>query len=172
MASALKNLSDYNANDIPSGKNKRFGIVVSDYNSNITFALLEACYNTLLAHGVNENQVHIVHVPGAYELPLGAKILFQAQPFDAIIGIGCVITGETKHDDYINNAVSNAIMQLNIQHSTPFVFGLLTPRTLQQALDRAGGKHGNKGVEAAVTALKMAHLAQSLKAGSSFMDPF
>ncbi|OWY23862.1 6,7-dimethyl-8-ribityllumazine synthase [Sphingobacteriales bacterium UPWRP_1] len=165
MASFLKNLSEYNAHEVPSAAAMTFGIVVSDYNSDITFALLEGCVNTLLLHGAEEDNIYLQHVPGSFELPLGARFLYKSKQPDALICLGCVITGETKHDDYINTAVSQAIMQLGLEYNAPFVFGVLTPRTHQQALARAGGKHGNKGVEAAVTAIKMAHAARILNVG-------
>lgn len=160
MATALKNLSNYDPATLNNIQGKRFGIVVSDYNRDITFSLLKACHQTLIENGAIESDIIIAHVPGSFELPLGAKMLHDkhaktSTPLDALICIGCVITGETKHDDYINQAISQGIMQLNLSYGKPFVFGVLTPRTHQQALDRAGGKHGNKGVEAAVAAIKM-----------------
>ncbi len=158
MASSLKNLSDYDPSQIPSAEGMSFGIVVTDYHTDITYTLLQACHDTLVKHGAETARIEILHVPGTFELPLGAQFLYENFEPDAVICIGCVITGETKHDEYINSAVSRSIMQLGIDFNVPFVFGVLTPRTHEQALDRAGGKHGNKGIEAAVTAIKMVDL--------------
>ncbi len=160
MASSLKNLSDYNPEKIPSVEGKKFGIVVSDYNSDITFKLLEGCVETLLKHGAHENDIYVEYVPGAFELTFGAKIILDKYPVDAAICLGCVIKGETDHDKYINHAVAQGVTQLSLQTGKPVIFGLLTPNTYQQAADRAGGKHGNKGVEAAVAAIKMVVLMQ------------
>ncbi len=110
---------------------------------------------TLKEHGVREDDIYIQVVPGTFELPYAAQKLIKDEKLDAAICIGCVIKGDTDHDKYINAAVTNAIMDLNLKHELPVIFGVLTPNTKQQALDRAGGKHGNKGVEAAVSALKM-----------------
>jgi len=158
MASAINNLSNYNANEIPNAEHLKFGLVVSSYNETITFALRDACMDTLLKNGTKEGSIFIEYVPGAFELPVAAKHLAKQQPVDAVIILGCVIKGGTDHDKYINHSVAQGIMQLNLQFDIPFIFGLLTPNTEQQAKDRAGGKHGNKGVEAAVAAIKMAHL--------------
>lgn len=163
MASALKNLSTYDENSIPNGKDLNIGIVVADWNAHITHALYEGCFDTLLKHGVEEQNIKTVQVPGTFELPTGAKLLLASKSYDAVICIGCVIKGETKHDEYINNAVAQGLVNLSIMSSKPVIFGVLTPNDEQQALDRAGGKHGNKGVEAAVTALRMAALPKALK---------
>jgi len=162
MASALKNLSDYNEDNIPSVEGLKFGIVVSDYHNDITYALYEAAYATLVKHGASEDDIHTVQVPGTFELPAGAKLLAQAKNLDGYICLGCVIKGETPHNDYINGAVANALMTMSVASGKPFVFGVLTPNTHEQAKDRAGGKHGNKGVEAAVAAIRMATLKKSL----------
>ena len=162
MASSLKNLSDYNEKNIPSATNLRFGIVVSEWNTQITHALYEACFDTLLKHGALEDHIHVEQVPGSFELPIGAKLLAGNEKLDAIICLGCVIKGETTHNEYINQSVANALMQMSILSGKPFIFGLLTPNNEQQAVDRAGGKHGNKGVEAAVTAIRMATLKKKL----------
>ncbi|MEN9447600.1 MAG: hypothetical protein RJA25_890 [Bacteroidota bacterium] len=154
MASALQNLSTYDTEQVPSGKGKAFGIAVAEWNKHITFELLKGCIETLTKHGVLDSDIHINYVPGTFELPFAAKKLAQKH-LAAVICIGCVIKGETDHDIYINTSVANALQNLNIQFEIPFIFGVLTPNTEEQALERAGGKHGNKGVEAAVTALKM-----------------
>lgn len=155
MATSLKNLSDYNPESIPDGTGKRFGIVVSEWNGHITFPLMHGAINTLKKHGVKENDIVVSFVPGTFELPYAANKLAAHEHVSAVICIGCVIKGETKHDEYINMSTAFALQQLNITANIPFIFGVLTPNNEQQALDRAGGKHGNKGVEAAVTALKM-----------------
>lgn len=158
MASALKNLSTYDESNIPNAADLSFGIVVADWNRDITHALYEGCLETLLKHGAKEDNIHTVQVPGTFELPAGGRILAGREKLQAVICIGCVIKGETKHDEYINNAVSQGLVNLSIATGKPFIFGVLTPNTHEQAVDRAGGKHGNKGVEAAVTALRMAAL--------------
>ena len=161
MASALKNLSHYDDTNIPSAKDMTFGIVVSDWNEHITHVLYEGCLETLKKHGAVEENIILAQVPGTFELPIGARLLAGQHPsVDAVICLGCVIKGETKHDEYINLSVANALQNLAIATSKPFIFGVLTPNTEQQALDRAGGQHGNKGVEAAVTAIRMASLKQ------------
>lgn len=163
MASRLKNLSEYQAENIPSGKGKSFGIVVSEWNREITHALYDGCLDTLQEHDVDEDDIHVVQVPGSFELPVGAKMLAGYHKLDAVICLGCVIKGETKHDEYINQAVATGLMTLGIASGIPCIFGVLTPNTLEQAKARAGGEHGNKGVEAAVTALRMADLRDGLK---------
>ena len=163
MASALKNLSSYKPEDIPDCKELCIGIVLSEWNQKITHSLYEACYETLVKHGVAEENIHTAQVPGSFELPSGAKILASSRKLDAVICLGCVIKGETPHNDYINQAVATGLTTLSVMSGKPFIFGLLTPNDEQQAHDRAGGKHGNKGVEAAITALRMAHLKQSIK---------
>ncbi|MBQ9253701.1 MAG: 6,7-dimethyl-8-ribityllumazine synthase [Bacteroidales bacterium] len=158
MSSELKNLSSYNKEDIPSGERCSFGIVVSEWNSEITEALLQGAVQTLIEHGTDEKDIHIQHVPGAFELPFGASELFRKKKFDAIICLGCIIQGETRHFDFIANAVANGIMNVSLKEEIPVIFGVLTTNNLEQAKERSGGRLGNKGVEAAVTALKMAEL--------------
>ena len=158
MASALKNLSDYDEKNIPAAEEMNFGIVVSDWNKAITHKLYEGCFDTLIKHGAKEENIHTLQVPGTFELPTGARIVATGRRLDAIICIGCVIKGETDHDVYINTAVAQGLVNLGIMSGIPTVFGVLTPNTAQQAKDRAGGKYGNKGVEAAVTAIRMADM--------------
>lgn len=167
MASALKNLSEYNEENIPSATGMKFGIVVSDWNAEITHALYQGCYDTLVKHGAAEADIEAIQVPGSFELPAGARILADHKKPDAVICLGCVIKGETSHNEYINTAVANTLANLSVMYAKPFVFGLLTPNDEQQARDRAGGKHGNKGVEAAVTAIRMAALSKELGKGGS-----
>ncbi len=161
MATALKNLSHISG-EVPSAKGMRFGIVVSEWNEAITFALRDAAINTLLKQGAVESDMDVRYVPGSFELVLGAQLMAECQKFDAIICLGCVIQGETRHFDFICQGVTQGIMQLNTLYKIPFIFGLLTTQNLEQAQDRAGGKHGNKGDEAAVTAIKMVALKKDL----------
>lgn len=140
----------------------RFGIVVSEWNTEITEALYNGTKDTLLKFGTDSGSIIRRNVPGSFELTLGAQLLAERKEFDAIICIGVVIQGETKHFDFICDAVAHGITELNIKYSIPIIFGVLTPNTYQQALDRAGGVHGNKGDEAAITAIKMAALKKEL----------
>ena len=162
MATDLKNLSDYNAAIIPIAKGMKFGIIVSDWNEDITNKLLEGAYNTLIANGAEEKDIIVKHVPGSFELIAGAKYIAEATDAYSVICLGCVIKGETPHFDYICQGVANGITQLNIKYNIPFIFGVLTTNNLQQAKDRSGGKHGNKGDEAAITAIKMVDLNNDL----------
>jgi len=163
MSSKSKNLSTYDESSIPDSSKLKVGIVVADWNADITHALYDGCLDTLKKHGVQDDNIHTAQVPGAFELPSGAKMLASHTALDAVICLGCVIKGETDHDKYINSAVANGLMTMSIASGKPIIFGLLTPNDKQQALDRAGGKYGNKGVEAAVTALRMSHLKEDLK---------
>jgi 6,7-dimethyl-8-ribityllumazine synthase len=158
-----KNLSQHSAVKAPNASKYRFAIVVSEYNEQITGALRKGCIDTLLEYGVKQKHLIVETVPGAYELPIACNWMYERKKVDAVIALGCVIKGDTDHDKYINYAVSQALMMLGIETGTPFVFGVITPNNLQQAKDRAGGKHGNKGVECAVAALKMLALKDKLK---------
>jgi 6,7-dimethyl-8-ribityllumazine synthase len=163
LTSALKNLSDYNTQTIPSAAGIRFAIVVSEWNTEITEALYSGAKETLLKFGASEHDIVRRDVPGSFELTLGAQLMAERKGFDAIICLGVVIQGETKHFDFICEAVGQGITNLNIKYNLPVIFGILTPNTMQQALDRAGGVHGNKGDEAAITAIKMAALKKELE---------
>ncbi len=162
MATSLKNLSDYDINSVPSAVDLKFGIVVSEWNIEITNALLKGACDTLLKHGAKEEDITIEYVPGSFELVYGAKVMSRDHNLDAIILLGCVIQGETRHFDFICQSVAYGTTLLNAEGYRPFIFGVLTTDNLQQAIDRSGGKHGNKGVEAAVTALKMIHKSPDL----------
>lgn len=155
---ATKNLSVYNPDSVPDASKLRFGIVVSDWNKEITWSLLDGAVKTLKKHGATENNIVVKHVPGSFELTLGAQFLAEYDDLDAVICLGCVIQGETPHFTYICQGVTQGITQLNLEYNLPFIFGVLTTNDQQQAIDRAGGKLGNKGDEAAVTAIKMAAL--------------
>ncbi len=144
--------------------NRRFGIVVSSYHQNITGKLLEGALSTLANHGVAENNIVVSWVPGAFELPLGAKYLIDGNIVDAVITLGCVIKGQTTHDHHINTSVSTAIGQMSVDHSLPIAFGLLTCNTTQQAIERSGGEVGNKGQEATLAAIQMLQLSDNIVA--------
>ena len=159
---ATTNLSDYDFSKVPSAKGMTFGIVVSEWNHSITSNLLEGAFNTLIKHGADSNDIIIKRVPGSFELTAGGVMIAEKTNVDAVICLGCVIRGETPHFDYICQGVSNGITNLNITYGIPFIFGVLTTETQQQAFDRAGGKHGNKGDEAAITAIKMVALNKEL----------
>ncbi len=155
MSTNLKNLSSYDKDSVPDASKMDFGIVVSEWNHEITNNLLHGTIKTLKTHGANEQNIHILHVPGSFELTFGAKTLSENEDVDAVICLGCVIKGETSHFDYICQSVSYGITELNLSFDIPFIFGVLTTDTLEQAKDRAGGIYGNKGNEAAITAIKM-----------------
>lgn len=158
MATNLKNLSDYNIKSVPSAKDMKFGIVTAEWNSDITNALLDGAVKTLLKHGAKEENILRKYVPGTVELTLGAQFMAEYADLDAVICLGCVIQGETPHFDFVCQSATHGITELNMNYNIPFIFGVLTTNTLEQAQDRAGGKHGNKGDEAAITAIKMAQL--------------
>jgi 6,7-dimethyl-8-ribityllumazine synthase len=155
MASSLKNLSDYNSNNLIDVSTKRFAVVVSEWNEEVTESLYSGAYQTLIQHGVKPEHILRKQVPGSFELTLGAQWCAQQDQIDAVICLGCVIQGETRHFDFICDAVAHGITQVSLKYNKPVIFGVLTPNTQQQAFDRAGGKHGNKGDEAAITAIKM-----------------
>jgi 6,7-dimethyl-8-ribityllumazine synthase len=155
MATALKNLSDYNSDNLIDIADKRFGLVVAEWNKEITDTLCLGAYDTLIKHGASPENIFRNTVPGSFELTLGAQFLAQSPEIDAVICLGVVIKGETKHDDYICHAVAHGITHVAMKYNKPVIFGLVTTNDEQQAWDRAGGKHGNKGVEAAVAAIQM-----------------
>jgi len=155
MSSAHKNLSVYNTDGIIDISEKTFAIIVAEWNEEITGALYQGVLETLLKHGAQKENIIKVNVPGSYELSYGSQVYAAKDEVDAVIALGCVIQGETKHNDYINNAVAQGLTAVSLKYNKPVVFGVLTPNTHQQALDRAGGIHGNKGDEAAITAMKM-----------------
>ena len=163
MATQLKNLSDFSNTTIPNAGPYRFGIVVAEWNAKITGALYGGAYQSLIDHGVLEENIFTYAVPGSFELTSGADILLKHKNLDAVICLGCVIQGETRHFDFICAAVANGISNVAIKYEKPVIFGVLTTDNEQQAFDRAGGKHGNKGVEAAVTAIKMVDFANQLQ---------
>ena len=157
MATANQNLSAYDKTTIPNAKPFRFGIVVSEWNSTITEGLLKGAMEALVDCGAKENNIMTWHVPGSFELIYGSKKMIEMQ-VDAVIAIGCVIQGETKHFDFVCEGVTQGIKDLNVKSDTPVIFCVLTDNNMQQSIDRSGGKHGNKGTEAAIAAIKMAEL--------------
>ncbi|MGN0225612.1 MAG: 6,7-dimethyl-8-ribityllumazine synthase [Prevotella sp.] len=156
MATALHNLSEYDETSVPDASNMCFGIVVSEWNKEITGALLKGAVSTLQRHGAIPENIHVKRVPGSFELIYGAHQMSRNDGYDAIIVLGSVIRGETPHFDYICSGVTYGIARLNATSAIPVIFGLLTTNDLQQAKDRSGGKLGNKGDECAIDAIKMA----------------
>lgn len=155
MASSEKNLSDVHLSKDFDISQFRFGIIVSEWNEQVTEALYSGAYQTLLNAGADREKIERMNVPGTFELSLGGQWMAERKDIDAIICIGCVIQGETKHFDFICHAVADGITNVSLKYNKPVIFGVLTPNNMKQALDRAGGKHGNKGDEAAATAIKM-----------------
>ncbi|MBU2903696.1 MULTISPECIES: 6,7-dimethyl-8-ribityllumazine synthase [Arenibacter] len=158
MATANKNLSAYDKTTIPNAKDLRFGIVVSEWNETITEGLYDGAMEALLDCGANAENIIRWNVPGSFELTFGAKKMIESKKVDAVIAIGSVIQGETKHFDFVCSATAQGIMDLNVRTQVPVIFCVLTDNNMQQAIDRSGGKHGNKGAEAAIAAIKMASL--------------
>jgi 6,7-dimethyl-8-ribityllumazine synthase len=155
MATSEKNLSSQSIPGRMNISNKKFGLVVSEWNEEITEALFEAASQTLIEQGVPRENILRRNVPGSFELSLGAQWMAQSDEVDAVICLGCVIQGETRHFEFICQSVAQGIKDVALKYNKPVIFGVLTTDTKQQALDRAGGKYGNKGDEAAATAIKM-----------------
>ncbi|WKK82719.2 6,7-dimethyl-8-ribityllumazine synthase [Marivirga arenosa] len=162
MASNLKNLSTHSGKNMKGLHDKKFAIVVSEWNEEVTESLYNGAYESLIENGIPKENIQKHYVPGSFELSLGAQWMAEKEDIDAVICLGCVIQGETRHFDFICDAVAHGITNVSLKYNKPVIFGVLTPNTQQQALDRAGGKHGNKGDEAAFTALKMLGLAKGL----------
>ncbi|MFT5970511.1 MAG: 6,7-dimethyl-8-ribityllumazine synthase [Flavobacteriales bacterium] len=162
MATVNKNLSDYTKATMPNASDMRFGIVVSEWNEEITEALAIGATQAFIDNGCEAHNIIRVNVPGSYELVYGAKLMVEQLDLDAVVVIGSVVQGETKHFDFVCDAVTHGIKDLNVIQDTPIVFCLLTDNTWQQAKDRSGGKHGNKGIECAVAAIKMGALREAL----------
>ncbi len=163
MSSNAFQLSDSDMAPVPSGKGMRVGIVASEWNENITKALLNGAKETLISNGVDAKDVVVEIVPGSFELIFGCSQMVKKHDVDAVIAIGCVIRGDTPHFDYICQAVSSGISKLNVEENVPVIFGLLTTNSQEQAEERSGGILGNKGDEYAITALKMIAFAQKYK---------
>lgn len=163
MTIKKNNLSQYDPNTVPDASAMKFAVVVAEWNHEITGSLLEGALKTLKKHGAKEKNIIVEYVPGSFELTLGAQFMAEYHDPDAVICLGCVIQGETRHFDFICQGVTQGITDLNQNYNIPFIFGVLTCNTMKQALDRAGGRHGNKGDEAAITAIKMAALQARLE---------
>lgn len=157
------NLSDYNPHEVPDGSPYSIGIVAAQWNNEITDAMLQGAQQTLTEHGVQPGNLLVCRVPGTFELPSAAQTMLRRQRLDAVICIGCVIQGETRHFDFICEAVSNGITRVSLDEGKPVIFSVLTTQNMEQARERAGGKHGNKGVEGAVSALQMCALQKRLE---------
>ncbi len=161
MATAYQNLSSYDVNSVPDASGMKVGIIVAEWNKDITEALLKGAMDTLEKHGVKEEDIRIMRVPGTFELTFGARRMALAYEPDAIITLGCVVRGDTPHFDYVCQGVTQGMTLMNMEfENIPTVFGVLTTDTMQQSLDRCGGIHGNKGDECAVTAIKMHQLVK------------
>ena len=163
MATAYQNLSEYDFNSVPDASEMSVGIVVAEWNKQITERLLEGACNTLEKHGVKPENIFVKRVPCSFELTFGAKQVAENKDVDAVIVLGCVVRGDTPHFDYVCSGVTQGITELNLMYDIPFIFGMLTTENMQQAEDRAGGRYGNKGDEAAITAIKMIDFACQLK---------
>lgn len=164
MSTADKHLSSYDPATVPDGAGLRIALVVSEWNHGITDALRRGARETLLKHGVREEHLEEVHVPGSFELAAGAQFLLERGGLDAVICLGSVVRGETPHFDFVCQGATQGIMAVGLKYKVPVIFGVLTDDTLQQAHDRSGGRHGNKGVDCAVAALKMAALRSATTA--------
>ena len=162
MTEKKKNLSEFTPFEFSSAHKMKIGIVVSEWNDRITDSLFKGAKEALLQHGVLEENILVKYVPGSFELPLGAQWMLKEAFVDAVICIGCVIQGETRHFDFISQAVADGIMNVGLKYSKPVIFSVLTCNTMEQAEERAGGKHGNKGVEGAISCLKMLALSKNL----------
>ena len=157
------NLSDFDNKTVPNGKGYRIGVVAAEWNPEVTDTMCKGAVDTLREHGVLKKDITVLRVPGTFELTTAADLLLSRTQIDAVICIGCVIQGETRHFEFICQAVSQGLTNVAVKHSRPVIFSVLTCDTMQQAFDRAGGRHGNKGVEGAVTALKMIHLDRNIE---------
>ena len=158
MATENKNLSQYDKNTIPNAKDFRFGIVVSEWNDEITNGLFNGARTALLDCGALAENIIRWDVPGSFELVYGSKRMIETQKVDCVIAIGCVIKGETMHFEFVCDGVTQGVKDLNLKYDVPTIFCLLTDNSMQQSIDRSGGKHGNKGTEAAIAAIKMVDL--------------
>lgn len=158
MATALRNLSEYNKDFVPNGADFKVGIVVSEWNDSITLNLLKGAKEALLDNGVKEENILVRFVPGAFELPLGTQYMCEYTDVDGVVAIGVVIQGETKHFDFVCDGATQGIKDVNLKYNKPVAFCLLTDNNMQQSIDRSGGKHGNKGIECAIACMKMIDL--------------
>jgi 6,7-dimethyl-8-ribityllumazine synthase len=162
MATAQNNLSNFDKNEIPDARKMKIGIVISQWNNKITDNLLDGAKNTLLELNLDESNIIIHYVPGTFELPLAAQYLLEHTNVQGVIALGSVIQGETKHFDFVCDGATNGIMNVSLKYNKPVILGILTDNNLQQAIDRSGGKHGNKGIECAVACVKMIALKNDI----------
>lgn len=156
-----------NVKDIPDANGLKFAVITSQWNEEITQKLKDGCKAVLHEKKVNDEDIYFIDVPGTYELPMAASMILNHRSPDAVICLGCVIKGDTRHDEYINSAVSKSLLDISIESKTPVIFGVLTTENWDQAVDRSGGSFGNKGIEAAATAINMAKLYESYKKSTS-----
>jgi len=163
MSTKYQNLTDYYPEKVPDASEMRFAVIVSEWNPDVTKNLKEGVYKTLLKNGAKSENIWVIHVPGSFELIYATKRIIGSIKPDAIIGVGCIIRGDTPHFDYVCSGITQGYAQLNAEGDIPCIFGLLTTNNMQQAIDRSGGKYGNKGDEYAITAIKMVHLANTFK---------
>lgn len=171
MATINKNLSVYEKSTLPNAKDFRFGVVVSEWNENITEGLYKGAEEAFLDNEVPAENIIRWNVPGSFELIYGCKKMLQTQNVDAVIAVGCVIQGETKHFDFVCEGVTQGVKDLNVNSDIPVIFCVLTDNTMQQSIDRSGGKHGNKGTEAAIAAIKMAYIRQQATLTHDYVKP-
>lgn len=162
MATAQNNLSNFDKSEIPDGSKMIIGIVVSQWNNNVTDNLLKGAKETLLELNLDESNIIIDYVPGTFELPLAAQYLLENTNVHGVIALGSVIQGETKHFDFVCDGATNGLMNVSLKYNKPVIMGILTDNNIQQAIDRSGGKHGNKGVECAVACVKMIALKKQI----------
>ncbi len=164
MATEEKNLSHYDKDSIPNASDMRFGIVVSEWNRKITQGLLDGALAALKENGVHEDSILVKWTPGSFELALASQHMLEHTNVDGVIALGSVIQGETKHFDFVCHGVTQGVMDVSLKYNKPVIFGVLTDNTMQQAIDRSGGKHGNKGIECAIACIKMVDLKRDLAA--------
>ena len=160
---ATRDLSAYDPESVPEAGSMRIGIVVSEWNPVVTENLLKGCVETLSAHGVRLDNIHIVHVPGSFELPMGASLLITNRSVEGVICLGSIVRGETPHFEFVSLACANGVMEVGIKTGKPVIFGVLTDDNQEQATARSGGEKGNKGIEAAVAAIRMIALRRQLE---------
>jgi 6,7-dimethyl-8-ribityllumazine synthase len=160
---STKNLSAFDPSKLPDAGSMRIGIVVSEWNSEITENLLRGALDTLTQCGASLDNIRIVHVPGSFELPSGAQMLFENRSVEAVVCLGCVVRGETPHFDFVCNGVTKGVVDVSLRYRKPVIFGVLTDNTIDQSRARSGGALGNKGIEAAVTAIKMVALQREME---------
>ncbi len=163
MATVNQNLSDFDLGEVSNAKDLRLGVVVSEWNRIITQSLLNGALEVFRSKGILERNIIVKWVPGSFELPLAAQFILEHNKLDGILTLGSVIEGETKHFDFVCNSCAIGVKDVGLKYNKPVIFGVLTDQNMQQAIDRSGGKYGNKGIETAVALLKMVRLQNSLR---------